>query len=271
MNTIVNNRRTLSWILSGLLVLGLIAALTIPWERLFPKQGCNPATLTLGTQQYIIETIPPEANGSLKVPAEREDTVFWVEGTDTNQAFALSPTTKNLALEAALKTGDQVIVKQANCNSTTYTLSTLQKGTPSLSALLDQSASAITIFIQADSSAAGFTAKGELQAETITTFNTPDASAIQAEISLLETTTSADGKTIRVGVSILNTGQSSITLTANDVSLSSENNTPASAEPALPKEIKAGASETIYFTFPKPSSKTAVLKVFSAEYELEGY
>ena len=85
---------------------------------------------------------------------------------------------------------------------------------------------------------------------------------------------SADGKTIRVGVSILNNGQSAITLTANDVSLAYENTAPvapASAEPALPLEIKPGTSEAIYFVFPRPSSPSATLKIFSVEYELEGY
>lgn len=278
MNTTTKNRlmrnRIFFWTSGGLLLLGVVASLIILLTRLFPGEGCNPPTLTLGTKQFVIKTIQLKSDDSLKVSASREGTAFWVEGTDTNQVFALSPTANNLALESTLKAGDQAVVTWANCNSTTYILSTPQKGAPGLSALLDQSVSEITVFIQADSATTGFVVKGELAAETISTFNTPDPSEIQAEISLLETTASADGKTIRVGVSIINTGQVPITLTANDVSLASEKTAPiapASTEPALPLEIKPGASETIYFVFPRPSSETATFKVFSAEYELEGY
>jgi hypothetical protein len=266
--------RTFFWTLGGLLLVGGIASLAILVTRLFPGEDCNPPTLTLGTKQFVIKTIRPKSDGSLKVSASREDTAFWVDGTDTNQAFALSPTANNLALETTLKAGDQAVVTWANCNSTTYILSAPRKGVSDLSALLDQSVSEITIFIQADSDTTGFVVKGELAAETISAFNTPDPSEIQAEISLLETTASADGKTIRVGVSILNTGQSPITLTVNDVSLAYENNAPIvpdSAEPALPLEINPGASETIYFVFPQPSSEAATFKVLSVEYELEGY
>jgi hypothetical protein len=140
--------------------------------------------------------------------------------------------------------------------------------------LLDQSVSEITIFVQPDSATAGFVVKGKLMGETITTFNTPDTTAIQAEVSLLETTTSTDGKTIRVSISILNNGGSPITLSNSDVSLTPESAAAMaleSSEPALPKEIKVGATETLYLTFARPSTPTATLKVFSAEYELEGY
>jgi hypothetical protein len=272
-NSTANNQslrnRMLFRALGRLLLLGFIISLAILLIRLFPKQGCNPATLTLGEKQYIIKKIQLKSDGTLKVLSNREGTAFWVEGTNTNQVLALSPITNNLALETSLKAGDKAIVTLANCNSTTYTLSAPQKGVLDLSALLDQSVSEITIFIQADSFTTGFMVKGELAGETISTFNTPDPSEMQAEISLLETTTAADGKTIRVGVSILNTGQSPITLTANDVSLSSV--TSVSAEPVLPLEIKSGVSETVYFVFPRPSSEAATFKVFSAEYEIEGY
>ena len=37
------------------------------------------------------------------------------------------------------------------------------------------------------------------------------------------------------------------------------------------KEIAPGVTETIYFTFPRPSSPTATLKIFTVEYDIEGY
>jgi hypothetical protein len=44
-----------------------------------------------------------------------------------------------------------------------------------------------------------------------------------------------------------------------------------SSEPRLPKEIEAGSTETIYLTFPRPASPTASLKIFTIEYDIDGY
>jgi hypothetical protein len=118
--------------------------------------------------------------------------------------------------------------------------------------------------------------KGELVEEELKAINTPapGASGIQAEVSLLETSTSADGTTIRVGVSILNTGATAFKVSTSDVSLTPEGATPqapTSAEPALPREIMPGASEMIYFTFPRSSSGKAILKIFDIEFDVEGF
>jgi hypothetical protein len=102
----------------------------------------------------------------------------------------------------------------------------------------------------------------------------PDASALQVEISLLDTTTSADGSTIRVGISIYNYGQIAGTLSTSDVSLTPEAGSPLApvlAEPDLSLEIAPGTTQTIYLSFPRPSTATATLKILSVEYELEGY
>jgi hypothetical protein len=90
----------------------------------------------------------------------------------------------------------------------------------------------------------------------------------------LETTTSADGTTIKVSVSIQNYGAAAFTLSTSDVSLTQQDGTSlnmVSSEPPLPKEIAPGATETIYFTFPRPASPTATLKIFTVEYDIEGY
>ena len=202
------------------------------------------------------------------------DTAFWIDGTNTHYVFGLSPTENNLALVSSLKNGDTATITWDNCNSTTYKLSAAQSGVPDNSVLLDQAASGITIFIQPSSALAGFVIDGELAEETINAFNTPDPSEIQAEISLLETTTSDDGQTIRVSISILNYGQSAITLSTIDVALTPQDTAPLvmiNSEPTLPVEIAPGATEEIHFTFPRPSFQLATIKVFSVEYELEGY
>jgi hypothetical protein len=197
-----------------------------------------------------------------------------VEGTDTNRVFGLSPVPDNLSLVSALKPGATTTVTGVSCNTATYSLSAPLQGLPDNASLLDQSTSQITIFIPGESASSGTVIQGELLEETITTFNTPDASALQAEISLLETTTSPDGSTITVGISIYNYGQTAITLSTSDVSLTPEAASPLApvrVEPPLPIEIEAGTTETIYFTFPRPASQTAVLKVLNVEFDLEGF
>lgn len=140
--------------------------------------------------------------------------------------------------------------------------------------LLDQSASGVTLFVQRSVSSEGFVIKGELAEETITVFNTPNPSEMQAEISFLGTNLSDDGTSIKVGVSVQNFGQIPITITTSDVSATNRDGTPLvifSSTPLLPKEIAPGKTETFYFTFPRPSSQTATIKIFEIEYKLEGY
>jgi hypothetical protein len=241
-----------------------------------PPPDCGTPTLLLDSNTFQIETIQPAADGSLSVPSDRSGVAYWVEGTNTNYVFVLSPTPENLAIMQTITVGSTAKATWKNCNSTTYTLSAPQQGSFNGSALPDQSAAGITIFFQTDTSGAGFVFKGELAEELISTFNTPavGASDIQAEISLLEITTSADGTTVQIGISIQNYGGEAFTLSASDVSLTQPDGTPlviVSSEPALPKEIAAGAIETIYLTFPRPASPTATLKIFTIEYDIEGY
>ena len=145
---------------------------------------------------------------------------------------------------------------------------------PDISVLLDPSISGITIFVQPGSATKGFVVKGELTEETIQSFDTPNPSEPQAEISLLGVSTSADGKTIKIGISILNTGKSSLTLSTNDISLTDESGamlTLTQSEPALPQKIQPSGTDTIYLTYHHPSSTTATLTIFSVEYSVEGY
>ncbi len=241
-----------------------------------PTPDCGSPTLVLGTTTFQIQPIPPGPDGSLTVPSDTSGIAYWVEGTNTNYVFVLSPTPENLAIMSTITVGSTAKATWKNCNSTTYNLSAPQPGSFNSSALPDQSVDGITIFFQTDSSGTDFVFSGELIEEQISTFNTPavGASDIQAEISLLETTPSADGTTIRVGVSIQNYGTAAFTLSTSDVSLTQPDGgllNMVSSEPPLPKEIPSVATETIYFTFPRPASPTATLKILEIEYELEGY
>ena len=241
-----------------------------------PTPDCGAPTLVIGTNTLQIETIQLGADGTLAVPSDTSGIAYWIDGTNTNYTFVLSPTPENLAIMPALTIGSTAKLTWSNCNSTTYTLAAPQPATFNNSALPDQSVEGITIFFQTDASGAGSVIRGELTEEQISTFNTPvpGAADIQAEISLLETTASPDGASIRVGVSIQNLGAAALTISSTDVTLTQEDGTAVgmlSSEPPLPKSIAPATIETIYFFFYRPASATATLKIFDVEYELEGY
>ena len=233
------------------------------------KPPCGQSVLQIGETTYQIKETKTKSDGSLKIPSNIPDIAYWINQTDTNLVFALSPTPENLALQNI--NPEQAIVTWENCNSSTYILTAPQAGVPDMDTLLDQSFSGITIFVQDSNS--GFVIHGEFIGEEIQVFDTPDPSEMLAEISLLETIPSADKTTIKVNVSVANYGQANITLTSNDVSLLIRDSIfmPLTSEPTLPIEIAPGATETISFAFAFPNAPGATLKVFSAEYELEGY
>ena len=241
-----------------------------------PTVDCGTPSLVIGSRTFQIQAFTPAPDGALTVPADTSGIAYWVAGTDTNYVFVLSATPDNLALIASLTARTTAKATSKDCNYTSYNLFTPEPGSISASALPDQSLNGLTIFIQSDPSGTGMLVRGEFAGEQINTFNmpAPGASEIQAEISLLETTTSADATTIRVGVSIQNFGSTPITLSTADVSLTTQDAPSlilAGSEPSLPKEIAPGSIETIYFTFPRPASPAATLKILNIEYDIEGY
>ena len=279
-------------VLLGLGILVLIAVLLVAFRRnglplavpttqtppiptiIVPTVDCGSPTLLLGTSTFQIQNLTAAADGSFSVPADTSGIAYWLEGTDLQYIFMLSPTPENLSIVSTLAAGTTATATWSNCNSMRFTLSAPQPGTFGTTYLPEQSSASIAIFVQNGSSGDGLVVNGELTEERISTINTPALSDMLAEISLLETASSPDGASIRVGVSIQNYGALSITLSASDVSLLQDDSTAvmmASSEPALPREIAPGATETIYFNFQRPVSPTAILKIFGVEYDIEGY
>jgi len=269
-----------AWVALGIVLVGLLAGgivfrgqVSALLSKLFSKEGCRP-NLVIGSQTFGLRTIQTDEDGNLKFSNNHPDQAAWVKGTDVNTVFALIQTPENLALVSSIKAGDSATVTWANCNATTYNLSLAIPGVLDIPALLDQTSTGITILLPEAGGTNGFVLHGELKEETINTFNTPDASALQAEISLLETTSSPDGTTITVGISIYNYGQVAGTLGGNDVTLTPETGsalTLLSSDPALPIQLEAGTTMTIYFTFLRPATSTASLRILSIEYSLDGY
>ena len=246
-----------------------------PFPTLFvPTPDCGSPTLVLGSSTFQIQTLTRGADGSLTVPSDQSGVAYWVEGTNSDHVFVLSPTPENLAIMPTMTVGSIAKVTWSNCNSTTYSLSAPQQGSFSASALPDQSVEGITVFFQTDPSGASFVFTGELTEEQLSTVNTPETAEVQAEISILETTTSEDKTMIRLGVSILNSGQVALTLSGADVSLTQPDGIPLamiSSEPSLPKQVAPGTVETIYLFFPRPATATATLRILGVEYDIEGY
>ncbi len=250
-----------------------------PSTIVVPTPDCGEPTLAIGAAKFRIETLQPKANGSLALPPDTNGVAYWVSGTTTNQVFLIGAAPDNTKSMAALLpsiAGVNATVTWRNCNATSYALEAAQDGAYNVSPLPEQSTPGITILFAQRNAGVASIVHGALAGETITTIDTPagGAATIQAEISLLDTTTSTDGKTVRIGVSIRNTGAGSFKLTSDDVSLAAQDGAPSRpvrSEPALPQTIKRGATQTIYLTFPRPASPTATLKVLDVEYDIEGY
>ena len=255
--------------LAPLLIVVMIFTASCQFLGFGEQPPCGESVLQIADHAYQIKEIKTKADAPINVPTNSPESAYWVNETSVNYVFALSPTENNVALQNSLQEGDTATVTWENCNTATYKLSAPQTVVPDDSVLLDQNKTGITIFIPD-----GFVVTGEVAEETISVFNTPDAAEAQAEISLLETTSSSDGQTLQVKISILNYGEAPFTLLPIDVSITPENAaplTPTTTDPALPYEIKPGETIPMQLTFPHPLTPTATLKILGIEYGLEGY
>lgn len=239
-----------------------------------PTPDCGPATLVLGAAAFQMQVTQLAPDGSVSVPPNDAGTAYWVEGTDLQYIFMLSPTPENVALVSALPAGSIAKATWSNCNSMTFSLSAAQPGSFGVTYLPDQSTASIAIFVQTDASGNGLVIGGALTEEQISTFDTPASNGtdVQAEIGLLETTTSADGATVTFSVSIYNYGISAITVSAGDLSLTPPGGPPLTltdSKPSLPEEIGPAETKTFTFTFPRPATSPSTLRIFTVEYDIE--
>jgi hypothetical protein len=274
-------RRASRMIVIGAIALGLVAAVVAGLfyvdpqilARLTPTPtpACVQPTLTLGTAKFRIQSLARAADGSVTAPADTPDVAYWVDGTQPNYVFALSPAQNNLALKTTLKNGDKATIVWAYCGTEEYVVKAVESGKLDTAKLLDKPASGIAVFVQPGASAEGFVVSGGRPGAPAAETPSTGATGVQAELSFLDTTTAADGKTIKTGVTIRNTGKDVISLSTKDISLTPENGAalaPVSVEPALPREIKPGASETFSITFPRPDTDASVLRIldFSTDF-----
>lgn len=278
-NILIWSNRITRWIIASLcvIVLGANSACGgVPLAKLLarptPTPRCVEPTLTLGAAKYRIESLARAANGSFVVPPDKPSIAYWVEGTNARYVFAVSPTPNNLALKDTVKNGDPATIVWADCGSDEYVVTALETGPQNYPALLDQSSPGIAIFVQAEP-ASQLVFKGARPTPQASESPSPTQSQneIQAQVVFGDTTTSPDKKTIKMSISITNTGVAAFTVKPGDISLTPENAAalaPVTVEPSLPQEIKPGAGRTLDITFPKPATKTAVFQILDFTVEL---
>jgi hypothetical protein len=238
-----------------------------------PTPACVQPTLTLGAAKFRIESLKRGNDGSFTVPPNTPGVAYWIEGTSPQYVLTLSPTAENMTVGTSIKVGDTALLVWADCGEELYAVQKVEIGTPDIPALLSQPGTGFTLFIQSPVSPVGLVIQGERPEILATQIPGPmeETGGIQAEINFLETTTSSDGKTVAISISILNKGNEAFSLTDQDISLTPENGpsqAPLHVEPALPRQIPPGAIETFQLTFPRPDTNFAVLKIldFSIDY-----
>lgn len=234
--------------------------------------ACAGATLTIGEQVFRVDHIV-RPSGSVQIPAEPADAAYWMEGSDDAPVFFLAPTVENLELANGLQEGDTLQVTWETCSTSVYTLHPARQQTLDGS-LLDGTTGGVTVIVKDPASDNAQVLSSEYSGEEFLFLAPPAPDELLAEIGLLDVTSSADGKTIQVRVSIYNAGQTAFTLTKDDVALLVEGQAPAApllSEPALPRNLVPGQGEEIMFTFVKPVTPAAVIRVLTVEIDLEGY
>jgi hypothetical protein len=103
---------------------------------------------------------------------------------------------------------------------------------------------------------------------------TPDYSEALAEIGVLDASLSLFRTSLKIEVSIYNFGKLPITLSESNVTLTQPDGTVValkSSKPGMPAEIHPGETKTIDLNFETPSSPTAILKILTVEYDVDGY
>src|SRR6266498_1282885 len=145
----------------------------IPPTLFVPATGCGSPTLVLGTTTFQIQNLTPSADGSLNVPADTSGVAYWIQVSNSNPVFVLSPTPQNITVMSSISIGSAAKVIWTDCSSATYSLSAAQAGALDGSAFAAQSIESITVFFPTTSSGAGFVFKGKRITEPVLALNPP--------------------------------------------------------------------------------------------------
>jgi PAS domain-containing protein len=229
--------------------------------------------LHIAGQAFAVQSIPPAPTGNWRLPADAGQ-AFWVEGTNRHAYVLLPANPANRALLQSLQVGDTAAFTNRRCNTTVFSLGQVTQGVPDPAGQLDQNSTRITLYVPAAAEFPGILLEGSQQGEELRRASTPDPDAQLLEISFEGILTSSNDSAVTFRVIITNTAKNPVQIHPADASLTPEGTGPLdvlSAEPGLPLELKAGAAQEIRITFPHPSIPSATLKVFNAEFAVDGY
>lgn len=242
------------------------------WSLLTYQPPCGPSVLSLAERNFEIKTVKAGFSALPKIPQNTPNTAYWVDGTNTPYVVFLSPVADNLSLGDILRGGEQARIVWASCDSASFILGAPRQEILNVPGLLNQSVSGLAVIIQSDPAAVAWVIRGELVSGEIQDISTPEPEDVLAEVSLLETALSQDGSQLKVSVSIVNFGQRTIMVSSENVTLLASGTValPLTSEPALPREIAPGATETFTLIFVRPTASEATLRVFDVEFVLGG-
>jgi hypothetical protein len=226
------------------------------YRQVFHIPPCGDPALLLGTTQYRIQSMPANP---IPIPAANSgETAYWMEGTTVNYDLTLNSA-------AELKPGMTLTIRWGDCVEENYTVTAVESGALDRVAFLDQSSGGIRLFVQGSAAGEGLLVRGARPESLVVGTPEPtEPGAVQADISFLKNDIAADGKTIRLQISIKNNGSQALSLSADKISLGPENGAalpPTSTEPALPQQVAPGDTAILTLTFPYAGDKALVFKL----------
>ena len=241
-----------------------------------PIPQCVGLTLQIGSLNWQIESIEPESDGSVNIPGNTPGMVYWIRNPDSADIFALSPTQANLDLFANMQAGQVALLTTQDCDRVEFSLSAPQPGEPGQVETSILPASSIIVYIPNSSLAPGQYAQGNLSEVYLPSLADayPAPADPQADISLTSISILTGGAHLQIVISILNNGVTPITFTSDDFSLLSTGESPLAliqSYPSLPVRISPDEKITFNLVFPRPSTPTSTLKIYSTSYPLNGY
>ncbi|HSL43694.1 MAG TPA: hypothetical protein VK897_09700 [Anaerolineales bacterium] len=133
-----------------------------------PTQECHPSTLVLGETTFQIQILPLGPDGLSNLPINTAGIAYWVDGTQTNPVFVLSPTPKNLAVVSTIDLGSQATATWADCTVVRYPVTAHEPGAFGIAVQ-----QGITVFFPIDASGAGFVFTAALTGEPDHVLNRP--------------------------------------------------------------------------------------------------
>lgn len=229
--------------------------------------------LEIAGQTYPVQAIPPSSTGNWKLPAD-EGRAFWVEGTNRHTFFLLPLNPANQTLLHSLQAGDTAAFTSRRCITTIFRLSKFTEGAPNPAGQLDQNSTRITVYMPASSEFPGYVLEGSQQGEELRRASTPNPDTQQLTISFEGILASSNDSAVTLRVKIKNNAKNAVRVDTADAFLTPNGSGPLdtlSTEPGLPLLLKPGGTQEIRLIFPHPSMPSATLRIFNAEFQVDGY